>query len=101
MDATPLTIIAEFTTTDENRTKFLEFCAYDAERSVADEAGCHAFDVLLPDGEPHTVILHEVYTDRAAFDTHLTTPHYKVFEGAVRDLGIQTVAVRFLATHRA
>ncbi|MBB2204624.1 putative quinol monooxygenase [Gluconacetobacter takamatsuzukensis] len=101
MDATPLTVIAEFTTTDENRTKFLEFCAHDARHSVADEAGCHAFDVLLPDGEPNGVILHEVYTDRAAFDTHLTTPHYKVFADAVRDLGIQTVAVRFLATHPA
>ncbi|MFT8777581.1 MAG: putative quinol monooxygenase [Gluconacetobacter liquefaciens] len=101
MDATPLTILAEFTTTDENRTKFLELCAYDAERSVTDETGCHAFDVLLPEDAPHTVILHEVYTDRAAFDSHLKTPHFKIFDDAVRDLGIQTVAVRLLATHRA
>jgi (4S)-4-hydroxy-5-phosphonooxypentane-2,3-dione isomerase len=101
MTVTPFTIIAEFATTPDNHAKFLELCAYDAAHSVADEPGCHSFDALLPEGEPNTVILYEVYTDKAAFDTHLATPHYKVFADGVAALAVKIVAVRKLATHRA
>ncbi|ACI50329.1 Antibiotic biosynthesis monooxygenase [Gluconacetobacter diazotrophicus PA1 5] len=101
MDATPFTVIAEFATTPESHDKFLKICAYDAARSVTDEPGCHRFDALLPDGEPNTVILYEVYTDRAAFDTHLTTPHYKVFADGVAELGVEIVKVRMLTTQPA
>ncbi|GBQ85404.1 hypothetical protein AA13595_1651 [Gluconacetobacter johannae DSM 13595] len=99
MDARPLIIIAEFETTPETHDRFLEICAHDSAHSVADEPGCHCFDVLVPDGEANRVILHEVYTDRAAFDTHLTTPHYKAFADGLAALNITTVAVRMLARY--
>ncbi|WP_342629100.1 antibiotic biosynthesis monooxygenase family protein [Nguyenibacter vanlangensis] len=100
-NAAPLTIIAEFATTPENRGKFLEICAYDSARSVADEPGCRAFDVLLPENEPDRVILHEIYVDQAAFDSHLTTPHYQVFADGMATLGVELLSLRRLATHRA
>ena len=36
-------------------------------------------DVLVPDQEGDTVLLHEVYDDQAAFDTHMETPHMKAY----------------------
>ncbi len=43
------------------------------------EPGCSRFDVAFsPDGL--RCLLYEVYDDRAAFDFHLTTPHFKDFD---------------------
>jgi len=95
-----LTILAEFETTAETHQKFLEICAYDSERSVADEPGCEVFDALTPQDQADTVILYEVYKDRAAFDAHLETPHYKKFAAAVESLGIRLREIRYL-TRRA
>ncbi|MCP1236549.1 antibiotic biosynthesis monooxygenase [Gluconobacter kondonii] len=91
-----LTVIAEFETTPATYDKFLKVCAYDSERSVADESGCHSFTVLSPETEADTVILVEVYTDRAAFEEHLRTPHFEVFANAVKELDIKERSVRFL-----
>lgn len=57
-----------------------------ANASVQDEPGCRRFDVVLPDGEPERVFLYEIYDDRAAFDAHVRTPHYAVFDQASRPL---------------
>ena len=95
-----LTVIAEFETTSDTYDKFLEICTYDSERSVADEAGCHAFNVLTPQDEANTIVLVEIYEDRAAFETHLKTPHFSKFSETVKDLGIKERSVRFL-TQRA
>jgi len=47
------------------------------------EDGCQRFDVWFgPDG-PSTVFLYEIYDDRAAFDVHLASPHFKAFDAEV------------------
>jgi quinol monooxygenase YgiN len=48
------------------------------------ERGCRQFDVCV---EPATgsIFLYELYDDRAAFDTHLASAHFKAFDGQVRD----------------
>jgi quinol monooxygenase YgiN len=51
---------------------------------LAQEAGCIAFDILLPENDESTVVFHEIYRDRAAFEHHLTQPHFHTFE---RDAG--------------
>jgi quinol monooxygenase YgiN len=66
-----------------------------AARSVADEPGCHRFDVAVTEGAPGCFFLYELYTDRAAFDAHLRTPHYAVF----RDLSERLVAGKEVRTH--
>ncbi|AOX18352.1 antibiotic biosynthesis monooxygenase [Kozakia baliensis] len=95
-----LTVIAEFATTPETFEKFLDICRYDSERSVADEEGCHEFNVLTPQDQPDTIVLYEVYAGRPAFETHLKTPHFQKFADALRDLKIQERSVRFF-TRRA
>ena len=59
------------------------------------EPGCLRFDVLVcDDGAAPQVVLYEIYTDRAAFDRHLTMPHYLEFDRQTRPM-IRSKAVRF------
>lgn len=46
--------------------------------SVRDEPGCLRFDVFRDDANENRYLLYEVYTDEAAFDDHLKTPHARL-----------------------
>ena len=50
-----------------------------ARDSCRDEPGCRRFDVLLPKDEQNRVFLYEIYDSRTAFDAHLKTQHFDVF----------------------
>ncbi|MDI1342451.1 putative quinol monooxygenase [Polaromonas sp.] len=50
-----------------------------AEESLLRERDCHQFDVCVALDDPTRVFLYEVYTSAAAFQTHLTMPHFKSF----------------------
>jgi autoinducer 2-degrading protein len=56
--------------------------------SVALEPDCLRFDVLTPvDGTGRTeVFLYEIYRDRAAFDRHLASDHFRHFDERSRAL---------------
>ena len=90
-------VIAEFEVSAAHKEEFLELCRYDSTRSVQDEPGCRQFDALTSEAAPESVVLYEVYDDKAAFDAHLATPHYAVFADGVERLGIKERQVRFLA----
>jgi len=49
------------------------------------EPGCHRFDVWAEPGNPARIFLFEIYTDRAAFDAHLASAHFKAFDAEVTD----------------
>ena len=54
--------------------------------------------MVEPEGRPDCVLLYEIYDDRAAFDLHLTAPHYRSFDAASAALCIgKTVTVGTLA----
>ncbi|MEP2642277.1 putative quinol monooxygenase [Roseobacter sp.] len=59
---------------------FVPLMAQNAARSLADETGCHQFDVATDPAHPHEMFLYELYTDAAAFDVHLNTAHFKTFD---------------------
>ena len=64
--------------------------------SVAREPGCLRFDILTPSGAGHDcdVLLYEIYDNRAAFDAHLLSEHYRTFDEATRAMvAKKTVAV--------
>ncbi len=50
-----------------------------ARASVRDEKGCSRFDVCADRKDASRILLYEIYDDRAAFDLHLKTPHFAVF----------------------
>lgn len=59
---------------------FLDAIRENARLSLETEPGCHRFDVAVGEGGSETVFLYELYTDRAAFDAHLASPHFKAFD---------------------
>jgi quinol monooxygenase YgiN len=64
---------------------FIAHSSEDGRASVANEDGCRQFDVhVSADGSP-TVVLYEVYDDRAAFEAHLQTPHFFRWRDATQD----------------
>ncbi|WP_110971006.1 putative quinol monooxygenase [Pseudomonas huaxiensis] len=56
--------------------QFMDAMSVNAARSVRDEPGCLVFDVVRDRSAPDLVWLYEVYTDEAAFEAHLLTPHF-------------------------
>jgi quinol monooxygenase YgiN len=62
---------------------FMPLMLLNAQTSLRDEPGCQQFDVATDSSNADGVFLYEVYTDRAAFDAHLASPHFKVFDAAV------------------
>lgn len=54
--------------------------------SCSHEPGCQRFDVAIPQGSNDRVFLYEIYDDRAAFDAHTKTPHFKTFNDASQDM---------------
>ena len=55
---------------------FMELMHQQADNSIRLEEGCHQFDVVTDPSKPGEVFLYELYTDRAAFDTHLESEHF-------------------------
>ncbi|MBD2838210.1 antibiotic biosynthesis monooxygenase [Pseudomonas sp. JM0905a] len=55
---------------------FMDAMRVNAAASVRDEPGCLVFDVLQDRSDPDLVWLYEVYTDEAAFEAHMRTPHF-------------------------
>jgi (4S)-4-hydroxy-5-phosphonooxypentane-2,3-dione isomerase len=77
------------------RADFLPLVRENAAATLAAEPGCLQFDVLQPEGSEDAVFLYEIYQDAAAFDAHLTQPHFLTFDQAVRDM----VAGKFVSRY--
>ena len=75
---------------------FREAILENAATSLREEAGCHRFDVAF-DEAGRRCFLYELYTDRAAFDVHLESEHFRAFSEAtapvVREKRVETYAL--------
>lgn len=69
----------------ENFSAFEKRVVQQARDSLAKEPGCSVFDVWTDAGRPNEVFLYEIYDDRAAFDAHLASEHFKSFDAEVAD----------------
>lgn len=79
-------IIVEFKLKEGVRPEFRRLIDANADASVRKEPGCLQFDVLEPEGEEDRVILYEIYRDRAAFDEHVKSEHFHVFDRQSKNL---------------
>lgn len=64
---------------------FLERMVANARASREEEPGCFQFDVCIDPANADCIYLYEAYADRAAFEAHLASAHYKAFDGEVSD----------------
>lgn len=88
-------VVVDFRIKPERLEEFMPLMLENARLSRDTEPGCRVFDVCADPKERTAVFLYEVYNDRAAFDAHLATPHFKRFDAAVADM-VAGKAVRIL-----
>lgn len=87
-------IMVDFRLKQDSRPEFRRLIDANADASVRTEPGCLQFDVLEPEGEGDRVLLYEIYTDKAAFEAHLRTEHFRIFAGASEALCMEKNVVR-------
>jgi quinol monooxygenase YgiN len=87
-------ILVDFQLKTGARPEFRRLIDTNADASVRTEPGCLQFDVLEPEGEDDRVLLFEIYTDKAAFDAHLRTEHFRIFADASEPLFLQKKVTR-------
>jgi autoinducer 2-degrading protein len=93
--------VVTFSVPAAGMARFLEISKENSQASRKEEAGCIGFDVLLPEGEPNTVMLIESYQDEAAYKAHRVTPHFLAFVKASQEIGVKRsarVASRYYPT---
>ena len=78
----------------ENSEDFREVIERQAKTSVEREDGCLTFDVWRSQDEPNRFLLHEIYSDREAFDIHMDQQHSKE-NGAKTKPWIRSQVIRF------
>jgi len=79
----PYAVVVTFTIKPDVLEKFTDLIRTNARTSMREETGCHQFDVATDPDRPNEVFLYEIYSDRAAFDTHLASAHFLAFDAAV------------------
>lgn len=78
--AAAFAITVAFELVDGAFAEFHRAVKENAALSVALEPDCLRFDVLTPLEGGAEVFLYEIYSDRAAFDRHLASDHYRNFD---------------------
>ncbi len=79
-------IVVDFKIKPGRMADFRTLIDDNARASVRDEPGCSRFDVCAKRKDADRVLLYEIYDDRAAFDAHLKTKHFGVFNEASASL---------------
>jgi len=79
-------IVASFKVKPDCVDAFINAAKADAESSVANEPGCHQFDVNVDPKNPTHFTFYEVYDDQDAIDVHRAAPHFKIFFDAIQNL---------------
>ncbi len=89
-------ITVAFALLPEAREPFLALVRANAAVSLRDESECLQFDVLSPLAEGAAdVVLYEIYENRAAFEAHLRSPHFRAFDEATRDMVTRKTVAEF------
>jgi quinol monooxygenase YgiN len=84
--------VVTFTVPPAGMASFLRISKENSRTSLKEEPGCIGFDVLLPEGEPNTVMLIETYRDEAAYKSHRVTPHFLAFVKGSQQIGATRTA---------
>jgi quinol monooxygenase YgiN len=88
-------IVVDFKIKPGQMAAFRRLIDDNAQASVKDEPGCRRFDVLANRKDAERVLLYEIYDSRAAFDAHLKTPHFAVFNTASANLVADKIVAEY------
>jgi len=90
-----LAVCVDFEIDPESLDAFLPIMQKNASDSLANEVGCHQFDITQDPQNPTKIFLYELYDDAAAFETHKQASHYLEFNEAISGM-IIAKSVRLL-----
>lgn len=76
-------VTVEFSIKPECIETFMVEMLQNARTSLETELGCHRFDVCQGEHDRSKVFLYEVYLDKNAFETHLASAHFLIFDKTV------------------
>ncbi len=65
--------------------EFLPLVRENAATSLRVEEGCLQFDIATDPDRPEECLLYELYEDKAAFDVHLASDHFRTFDREIAD----------------
>lgn len=90
-----LVVVVEMLIEPRHYEDFMVLMRRNAAASLDGEDGCLIFDVCTPETaqDPPTVLLYERYVSAEAFELHLRTEHFKVFDEGSRHM-IRAKSVR-------
>ena len=74
---------------------FLTIMQKNAADSLANEVGCHQFDITQDPQNPTKIFLYELYDDAVTFELHKKASHYLEFNQLVSEM-VTAKSVRLL-----
>ena len=74
---------------------FLTIMEKNASDSLANEVGCHQFDIAQDPQNPIKISLYELYDDAVAFELHKQASHYLEFNDAISGM-VNKKSIRLL-----
>lgn len=81
-----IAVCVTFDIKPKDMSAFLPLMHAQAKNSLEAEPECYQFDVCTQGENQNRVFLYEIYKDRAAFDAHLASDHFKTFDTAVASM---------------
>ena len=66
--------------------EFMELMRENAKTSLEEEDGCQQFDVCSNPENANEIFLYEIYDSPDAFQIHLKSQHFQVFDTAVKNM---------------
>lgn len=78
-------LVVEFVIHSEHEAAFREAIVENARASVANESGCHHFDVCTDPDRSSVFFLYELYEDDAAITAHQSSDHYQRMNALTAD----------------
>jgi quinol monooxygenase YgiN len=96
----PVVLIAEFTAKPGQEVVVAELLAGLAVK-VRQEPGNVAFDCYQRQDDPHRFVVHEIYKDRAAFETHIGADYGAAFNARLQQLIVEPHSILTFLTPMA
>ena len=90
-----LAIFVYFEIDPASLAAFLPLMQKNAAESLANEAGCHQFDITQDPQNPTKIFRNELYDDAVAFELHEQASHYLEFNDATSGM-VNKKSIRLL-----
>ena len=90
-----LAVCVDFEVDPASLDAFLTIMQKNAADSLANEVGCHQFDITQDPQNPTKLFLYELYNDAVAFELHKKASHYLEFNQLVSEM-VTAKSVRLL-----